>query len=612
MKTLKKIYKLFDSDQKKKLPLLFLLILSAALFETIGVAALMPFIAVLAKEDALKTNSWLLLICNFLNFKNHKDFTLFLAFIFLLSLTLSIILKTFLNYFKTNFTLMCEYSIGKQLFNGYIKKPYIWFLDRNSSDISKTILSEASLVTGHAIIPAINLVTQTFISGFLVILLFFVSWKVAISACLLLLLTYGFTTWVVKEYARKIGNARFAANKERFLIVNESFKAIKTVKVFGLESRQVKKFLKPANTFSKNLAHSAFIVQFPHNLAELIVFSGIVIVLMVCVSTYGSLGSAIPTISVFALAVYRLMPAIQQLYGSYMQIKTIKPSLEQLNKEILQSLKDREKAQKLARKNIKAKIYFEKFLNLNKITYSYPNSKSLVLKEVDLRVLKGKLIGIMGPSGGGKTTLIDIILGILEPTSGKICVDGKTISSQNVDTWRSKIGYAPQSTFIADSSVAENVGYGENKSTVNLKEVVQACKFACIHDFITKKLPNGYDTKIGEDGVKLSGGQRQRIGIARALYRNPEILILDEATSALDMANENKIIKEIKKMTLKKTIIMISHREASLRRCDQIFLLKNGKIEEIKNANSFYRSLNVKKIFNSPIKKTDTTHLLSG
>jgi len=281
----------------------------------------------------------------------------------------------------------------------------------------------------------------------------------------------------------------------------------------------------------------------------------------------------LPLIALYAFAGYRLLPAFQQIYGSITQLKFVSPSLDAIHNDI------KNLAPKISQKD-KKNIPLNNAIELKNLHYQYPNTSRTTVKDININIPISSSVGIVGTTGSGKTTIIDIILGLLQPQKGSLEVDNIIIDKNNCDAWQRSIGYVPQEIFITDDTLEANIAFGVDKNEINQDNIIQAAKIANIHDFVMKDLPQKYQTTVGERGVRLSGGERQRIGIARALYRDPKILILDEATSALDNLTEKLVMENIRNLGDKKTIIMIAHRLSTVRDCDIIFYLENGEIKD--------------------------------
>lgn len=579
---LKKIFALLTSRERKNAFLLFVMILIMAILDVAGVASIMPFIAVLANPEVVETNEFLFSIYNFFNFSNPKDFIFFLGFVAFLLLVFSLSFKALTIYVQVRFSRMREYTIGKRLIEGYLGHPYTWFLNRHTGDLAKTILSEISAVVGGAILPLMTLVAQSVVSITLFILLIIVDTELTITVIGVLGLSYGLVFKLLSNYLSRIGQERVKANEERFKVVAEAFGAIKELKISGLESEYVQRFSRPAEIFARHQASAQVIAQLPRFLLEAIAFGGMMLVMLYLIKNSSGLSTALPIIALYAFAGYRLIPALQQIYRSATQLRFSNAAINALYADFvnLKPLSHNEG------NNIEP-IFFQREISLNSISYSYPGSDKNSLNEISLTIPAHSLIGIVGSTGSGKTTMLDLILGLLEPKSGELQVDGNIINSNNVNLWQKSIGYVPQQIYLSDDTVAANIAFGIQAEKIDLESVKRAAQVANLHNFVTEDLPKGYKTMVGERGVRLSGGQRQRVGIARALYKNPQILMLDEATSALDNITEQNVMGAINNLPKETTIIIIAHRLSTVKKCDHIFIMENGRI----NANGTYDQL---------------------
>jgi ABC-type multidrug transport system fused ATPase/permease subunit len=398
---------------------------------------------------------------------------------------------------------------------------------------------------------------------------------------------YGLFFYFIRAYLKRIGKENLKNNELRFTAVNDAFSAVKEVKVGRLEQAYVKLFSNSAKIFAQNQSSSEIISLLPRFILEAIVFGGILLMIFYLTVQTGNFNNAIPTISLYVFAGYRLMPALQQIYSSFTSLTFAGASVDRLFED-LKNLKLFNSNQDHTTTSLNKEIF------LKNIFYNYPNSSRTALKNINLSIPANSIVGFVGPTGSGKTTVVDIIMGLLEPQKGTLEIDGQIITHQNSRSWQRSIGYVPQQIFLSDDTVAANIAFGLEFKDFNQKAVEEAAKVANIHNFVLEELPKQYQTKIGERGVRLSGGQRQRIGIARALYHNPKVLVLDEATSALDSQTEKVIMDAINNLAKHVTIILIAHRLSTVKKCDQIFLLENG---EIKNQGTFKELIGINKNF---------------
>ena len=585
MKTFRKILFLLNPHEKRRAILLFLMILVMALLDMIGVASILPFMTVLVNPEIIETNIFLNALYDFSKFfgvKNNQNFLFALGIFIFLILILSLTFKALATYAQVRFVEMRQYTVGKRLVEGYLKQPYSWFLNRHSADIGKTILSEVGTVVVGGINPLIDLIAKSMILIALTTLLVFTDPKLALIISLSLGGSYWLIFSIVRIFLNRIGKERLKSNQLRFLAINQAFGATKEVKVGGLEQIFIKRFSDPAKNYALTSAYAQIIRQIPRFILEAIAFGGILLVILYLMSKTGSFGNALPILSLYVFAGYRLMPALQSAYSSFTQLTFIGPSIDKLYEDI-KNLNYEKSAQD------KSKFILNKKISLKNIYYNYPNRSKSVLENINININAKSRVGLIGPTGSGKTTTVDIILGLLDAQKGTLEVDNQIITHQNIRAWQSIIGYVPQQIYLADDTVAANIAFGVETQNINQDYVEKASKIANLHDFVINELPQKYLTTIGESGVRLSGGQRQRIGIARALYHKPQILILDEATSALDNQTEQIVMEAIKKLGKDITIILVAHRLNTVKNCDVIFkfekgkLVNQGKFEEIVN-----------------------------
>jgi ABC-type multidrug transport system fused ATPase/permease subunit len=578
MNIFQKILDLLTLQEKRRALYLFILILMTASIDAMGVASILPFIGILLNAELIETNKLLSFLynkSNYIGISNHEQFLFAVGIVVLFILISSLLIRTISNYFQIRFALMREYSIGRRLFEGYLSQPYSWFLNKNSADFGKNILSQVSSVIHQAIIPVINLIAQSTIVIAMLTLVIIADPEVALGAGSVLFLSYGGIFYLVKKYLSNIGAESVAANQNRFREFNDAFGSIKELKLNRAENNYIKRYSKPAETYAKNLSIAYALTHTPRYIIEGIAFGGMISLVLFLMSKKGNFAEIIPLITLYAFVGYRLIPATQMIYSSIATIRFSGPALENLHNDLINLKQASQKKISLAQS-----ISFNNSIDLKNINFCYSGSTALALKNINIQIPAFSKIGIVGSTGSGKTTLIDLILGLLDVSQGTIKVDNNIINEQNIRSWQKQISYVPQQIFLSDNSIAENIAFGQNLENIEIQTVEAAAKIANLHEFVSSKLPKKYKTVIGERGVRLSGGQRQRIGIARAFYKNPKILILDEATSALDSLTEKKIMNNIQNLEKKFTIIIVAHRLSTIKNCDKIFILENGEIKD--------------------------------
>ena len=574
MQTFKKLFYLLTPVERKRAGLLLIMILIMALLDLIGVASILPFMLVLTNPDLIETNTLLNAIfqaSTIFGIESAQQFLFILGFIVFILLVFSLIFKAITTYFQLSFIQMSDYSLSKRLVEGYLHQPYSWFLNRHSAELGKSILSEVSGIIGNGVKPLIEVIAKGTVAISLVILLFVANPTLAIIVGLVLGISYLFIFYLIRSYLNLIGKKRLQSNQSRFISVSEAFGAIKEVKFGNLEEIYINRFSNSAKIFANSQASAQVLAQIPRFFLEAIAFGGILLIILFMMKQSGSFTNSLPIISLYVFAGYRLLPALQQIYASFTSLTFVAPALDKLCDDIV-NLKPSEK-------NYSEDVLeFKNSISLKNIYFDYPNSPRKALRDISFTIPAKYTVGIVGSTGSGKTTTVDIILGLLETQKGTLEVDGKIITSKNIKSWQKLIGYVPQYIYLSDDTIAANIAFGVDSKNINLEAVEKASKIANLHNFILEELPNKYNTQIGERGVRLSGGQRQRIGIARALYHNPKVLIFDEATSALDNQTEQLVMEATNKLSKEITIIIIAHRLNTVKNCDIIFKLENGQL----------------------------------
>jgi ABC-type multidrug transport system fused ATPase/permease subunit len=588
MKTIRQIFDFLSHAEKRSFFLLFILIFISSLIDILGVASVLPFIAVLTNPQIVETNIFI----NFfyrstavIGVTNSNQFLFFLGILFLFLIIMSLIFRTITQYAEIRFALMRDYSISKKLLEGYLSQTYTLFLKRYSADISKSIFIEVNKVILGAILPSLIIISQGLLILLIFILLFITDPILALNVSLVLSLSYVFIFYLIKKKILRLNHETFKLNQNRFLAVNEAFSAFKEIKILGLEKIFLDRFTNSAKIYANNEATSRIFASLPRFFIEAICFGGMILLILIMMARGDNFVKIMPIIGLYAFAGYRLIPSIQQVYHSLIQINFSKPNLDNLHKGFI-NLKFKNSSQEVV------KMHVKKFITAKNICFKYFGNKHQTLKNVNLTIPAFSKVAIVGATGSGKTTLVDIILGLLDSFEGTLRVDGKIINNNNKRSWQKCIGYVPQQIYLSDDSISANIAFGADVKEIDHHAVEKAAKIAQIHNFVMTELKNNYETTLGENGVRLSGGQRQRIGIARALYLKPKVLILDEATNALDNLTEKNLIEAIFNLSDKTTLILITHRLNITKNFDKIFFLKKGKLHGSGTFNKLYETNN--------------------
>jgi ATP-binding cassette, subfamily B, bacterial PglK len=570
----KRLWEILTTHERQRAALLLLLILVMGFTQMAGVASVLPFMSLAANPQAVETNPYLATAYAFLGFSDTRQFLLFLGLVVFAGLVAAIAAKALTTYALTRFIETRSYALSRKLMAGYLHQPYDWFLNRHSADLGKNILSEAEQVIKGAFFPALHMIAEGAVVITLVALLIAIQPWLAVTLAVVLGGAYAAIYMVLRNFLKRTGAERVSANQRRFEAVQEAFASIKDVKVGGLEGIMLKRFDAPAYRFARAHALEATANQMPRYAIEVLAFGGLLIMIVHLIAKPGGLQQYLPMLSAYAFAAYRLMPALQNVYGHAVGLRFAGPALEGLRGELAAAAEagahlPEERARPLG---------VARSLALEGVSYAYRGAKRPAVRDLSLEVCANTTMGLVGRTGAGKTTLVDIVLGLLRPQQGTLRVDGVAIGAGNLRAWQASIGYVPQHIYLADASVTANIAFGVPPERVDRAAVERAARIANLHGFVMQELPGGYDTTVGERGVRLSGGQRQRIGIARALYHDPDLLVLDEATSALDNVTEQAVMEAMHNLGRHKTIIIIAHRLSTVRACDTIVLLEEGEV----------------------------------
>lgn len=588
----RQLIKLIGTENQRHLILLQLLFLAAAILQVASVAAIPPFITMLNEKGIIHSNEALSWAYEILGFKNDMDFIITYA----VGTTGLILVANCVSGFSTWRLLKTSMNLGayiqRKIFNNYLENDYSFFALNNSNRLISQITQEVPRMIYMVVQPILNLISQFFIAALIVVGLFLVNFKIALIALALVSVIYFIIFKVIRKKVVDNGYKISDLNKRKLKVLNESIAGVKEVKMRGNEERYMQEL---DSLTLKGLNASAYIIlagDLPKFIVETIIFSAILGLSIFIILTMGTTSGALSIVSLYAMAGYKLLPAVQTIYKSYSLIKANGMVVLELFDEIERSEQYKNSVEVLGDKPVEVDdIIFEN------VSYRYPNSESLAIQGCSFEIKKCQVTAFVGSSGAGKSTCVDLLLGLLTPTGGAISIQGIHIDRSNLKSWRSKIGYVAQDIFLLDGTFRENIAFGEPPELIDESKLIEAAKMANIHDFIMS-CEGEYDFSVGERGAKLSGGQKQRIGIARALYRDPKIIIFDEATSALDNITEYNILRDIQKLAETKTIVMIAHRLTTVKNADNIILFESGTVidqgtysELSENSESFIKLL---------------------
>jgi ABC-type bacteriocin/lantibiotic exporter with double-glycine peptidase domain len=586
-----KIIDLLDRRERSKLFFVFGLAIFVSLVEIVGIGSVMPFMTVATQPDIIRTNRYLKWAYEAFKFDSERSFLIVLGIGVIVSIIVSNASQALLHYAKIRFTSMRRHTLSLRLLKGYLGQDYMFFLNRNSHEFVKNITTEIQQIITGTLMQFLDFTSKLIQVVLLVVFLFFVNPLSTLVISGSIAAIYGTIFVSVKRRLKRMGAERFELNATRARIVSEVFWGIKEVKIMGVESVFVDEYIPYSQQLGRNEAVNEIIGDIPKFVLETIAFTSVVLFVLISIAGSSSFSETAGMLGLYVFACYRMIPAVQSVFKAMTKLKYGVPTAERMAAEFA-TVAD---ASALPRGKVEP-LPFSRTIELKGIRFAYPNTQREVLQGVSIEIPANGLIGFAGKTGSGKTTLVDIILGILQAQAGRLEVDGVRIDMDTIRSWQANLGYVPQNIYLSDDTVAANIAYGVSRRSIDMAAVERAARLAQIHDFIAGEMTDGYGTKIGERGIRLSGGQRQRIGIARALYRNPKLLVMDEATSALDQHTEQAVMEAIDSLAGSRTIILIAHRLTTLKKCDRIYLLDHGVIvdtgtfADLEKANSYFKN----------------------
>ncbi len=561
MSSFSKLRAIMTREDKVSLLVLLFMSIVLSIIETVGISAIMPFITLASNPAKVLENEYSIIIYNFFEFNTTTEFIIFFGVVLILFYIFRAVYSMVFNYMLNKFSSGRFHIFSVRLFKNYTNLPYKEFVKKNSAELTKRIVNETSYLSSY-INRVLMMVSEFFTLLFLYVLLFYVNWEMTLVLSAFMGVMVFFLIFILKNRIKSQGEKRAVRQSEFYKVLNETFGNFKLIKLIQNEEKIYKEFSDASYGFARANIINNTLNQLPRLSLETVAFGLLISIVVFVLYRYEDPSFVLPIISMYALALYRMLPAVNRILTNYNQTMFYAKSLDIMYEEFsytpLIEGKDN--------------IEFNDKIELKKISYEYVKSK-LVLQDISLTINKGDKIAFVGQSGSGKSTLVDLIIGLYKPISGEIYIDDIKITSQNIKSFRSKVGYIPQSIYLFDGTVGENVAFGYEYDE---SKIIEVLKKANIHEFLDTK--EGIYTNVGDGGIQLSGGQKQRIGIARALYSNPEILVLDEATSALDNETEAKIMDEIYEISEDKTLFIIAHRLSTVEQCARKIKMENGKI----------------------------------
>ena len=579
--TWRKAWALLDARERRNAWIILCIIIASALLSAAMVGSVMPFLLILADPEKIRSVPMLTWGYKAGGFASDYSFVVALALSSLGIIVASNLLMVLRSWAVAHYAMMLIHSLSNRLLVSYLRQPYEYFLNHHTGEMSTQILAESTEVVNRFIRPTGEVFASAITVVTIVGVLVWVNPTVAIISFAVLGTLYGGTFLISRRLVGRHGRVRAEANRARYRLANEALAGVKDIKLMCREGEYVDRFQIPSLQVARAIVFIQVIGQVPQYVMQAVGFGGVILLCLVLLEpaelTSGTaIGGILPLVGVFAFGGQRLLPELSRLYNGLIQLRSGVATVDAIYTDItsLAGIGDISKA-------LPAPLGLISELRLEKVSYSYPEADHTGIHDVTLTITVGEKIGIVGTTGAGKTTLADVVLGLLRPQRGRLVADEKEITADNLRAWLQTVGYVPQDIFLTDASVAENIALGLTTDDINLERLHRATRIAQIDQFITEEMPQGYDTLVGERGVRLSGGQRQRIGIARALYHEADLIVFDEATSSLDNLTEREVMAAVETLPGDKTVIMIAHRLSTVRRCDRIAVMDKGSLVDI-------------------------------
>jgi ATP-binding cassette, subfamily B, bacterial PglK len=560
---------------RKKLAFVFFLSLAQGIFQVIGVTSIFPFLAIAADPDRIRHSQFGLHFLALLPPMSNRELLITAGIVAIVGLLLSNAVNLLAEYARTRYAHSFGHWLRVRLLRKMASQPYGYFLQRNSGDLLKKVVGDVMNYIDGVLLPLLDSIARGLTAALLLATLFLVQPVIALSA------TLGFGAFYLIIF-RLLARKRREANEGLRTSFAGSYReaqqmlgGIKPIKVHRAEEHFLSRFAGYSAIVAQMFARVPIISNSARYLVEPLAFGGLVLAVVVLAARGRDFSDILPNLGVMAVAGYRLLPTLQLLYGQVTHLTSMRYSLD----EVFEEFAAAEREEKSGNVEISLRkprpIEWQNAITLEAVSFIYPGTDRLVLNRFSVTIQKNMSIGFIGPTGSGKSTLIDLLLGLHRPNGGRVLIDDRPLTPEMIPSWQATIGYVPQEIFLIDDTIARNIALGVPDNEIDDTRLQEVCAIAQILDFIETELRDGFQTTAGERGVRLSGGQRQRLGLARALYHRPSLLLLDEATSALDTATEAKLIEALHSLTGKLTIVMATHRLSSMGGYDELINLGN-------------------------------------
>ena len=579
-KIFRKLIVLLDKKQKHKMVLLVFLMLIGAVLETLGVSMILPVMSVVMEENAVQKHAYLQVICDL--FHIAYDDTRTLMILVMVGLIVIFAVKNVFLFFQQKvqlkFVYTNQFATSRRMMINFMERPYEYYLNADTSVIQRSITSDVNNMYG-LILSLLQLVSEGIVFVCLIAVSLVSDVMMSITVALLLVVVLAIIKWVLKPIMRKAGEENQDYYSGLYKWIDQSVMGIKEIKIANKENYFINEYAKCGEGYVNAVQRYNLYNATPRLLIETVALAGMIFYMMIQLLSGVQVTAILPQLTLLALVAMRLIPCANRINNHLTSISYFEPFFMGVSDNLQEEIRDESidyNAASYQKKVEIQKLEIRHNIQLKDIVYKYPNTETLIFDRANMEIPIGKSVGIVGTSGAGKTTIVDILLGLLQIQSGEILADGVEVR-EHYQSFLKDIGYIPQTIFMIDSTIRKNVAFGVADEDIDDAKVWRALQEAQLDEFV-RGLPDGLDTSIGERGIRISGGQRQRIGIARALFEDPEVLVLDEATSALDNETEAAIMESINMLHGKKTLIIIAHRLQTIEKCDMVYRVEKGQV----------------------------------
>jgi ABC-type multidrug transport system fused ATPase/permease subunit len=583
LKQLREFYSLLTQQQRRQLLRLQVLIIGMALAQIAGVIAIGPFMALVGDMSKLQGDGWLAWAYAFSGMQSPKNFLSLLGVMVLGVLLLAALFSIYTTWRLALYSAQVGAELSSRLYRYYLHQPWLFHSGQNTSGLITKVSAEVQRVTVKIINPAMELNAKSVMVSLMTMAIFLYNPVVAISGLVIFIGTYLLLYQTVRRFLTIHGKRVSEAQSKRFKLMSEGFGGIKDLLLLHRQAGFTSRFEKASNRIARGEGVTQGLSEAPRYAIELVAFGSVIMLVIYLLNLYeGNLGAILPALSIYALAGFKMLPGFQKIYTSITKIRGNLAAYDSIREDLIASRDETKYG--YAGSDTQPDMHItpwvpQREIKIQDVVFDYPGTRELALDGLTLTIPVNKMVGLVGASGSGKSTAVDLLLGLIEPQQGQILIDDVPLTQDNLRHWQAGVGFVPQQIFLSDASILENVAFAIERKDIDVERVKEALRMAQL-DELLERFPEGLETRIGERGVQISGGQRQRLGIARALYLQARVLVFDEATSALDGITEKRVMEDIQRFSGQMTVVMIAHRLATVKECDIIYLLENGQVSD--------------------------------